>query len=283
MIGLLAFLSRANAALADPVLIKTRDGVTLSAIVALPEPMPAGRLPTILVFEIYTKPEEQKALAAEFAARGYAGVVAYNRGKYLSPDPPVPYEHAASDATAVIDWISKQPWSNGKVGMIGSSYSGYTAWAATKRKHPALKGIAVSAAAIPGQGLPMYNNVFISANYAWAFHVTNNKLVDEEVYSKPERWRKMMFDWFASGRPYREIDAVDGTPNPWLQRWLQHPGFDKFWQDMVPYGNEFSRIHIPVLSITGYYDDGQISALQYFKEHVAKARDAEHSHRFLEF
>jgi putative CocE/NonD family hydrolase len=276
LLGLLALLALGGNAIAEDVLIKTPDGATISAVVVLPEPRPAGRLPGILVFDIYTKPEEQQSLAREFAARGYAGVVANVRGKGASPDKIVPYEYDGADATAVIDWISKQSWSDGKVGMIGGSYSGFTAWAATKRKHPALKGIAVSAAAIPGQGLPMYNNVFLSANYAWTFHVTNNKLVDDTVYADNQRWHKMTRDWFASGRPYREIDAIDGTPNPFLQRWLLHPSFDKYWQNMVPFERDFARIDIPVLSITGYYDDGQISALKYFKDHVSLARAPEH-------
>ncbi len=176
---------------AEDVLIKTRDGVTLSATLALPDPRPAGRIPTILVFDIYTNPEALKTQAEEFAARGYAGVVADVRGKRLSPDAPVPYEHDAADTHAVLDWIVKQPWSDGKVGMIGGSYSGFTAWAATKRRHPALKGIAVSAAAIPGQGLPMYNNVFLNANYQWAFYVTNNKLLDDAVNDDNQRWWKL--------------------------------------------------------------------------------------------
>jgi predicted acyl esterase len=81
----------------------------------------------------------------------------------------------------VLDWIVKQPWSDGKVGMTGASYTGFTAWAATKHRHPALKGIAVSAAAIPGFGLPMHNNVFLTANYQWPFYVANNKLLDDAV------------------------------------------------------------------------------------------------------
>ena len=263
-------------ACAEDVLIKTPDGATISAIVQLPEPRPEGKLSTLLVFDIYTRPDEQKAQAAQFTRRGYAGVIANVRGKYQSPDQPVPYEHDGSDAHAVIDWISKQPWSDGKVGMIGGSYSGFTAWAASKHRHPALKGIAVSAAAIPGHGLPMQNNVFLSANYAWAFYVTNNKLLDENLYADNQRWSNLLRSWFLSGRPYRELDAIDGTPNPLLQRWLLHPTFDKYWQAMAPHGRDFARINIPVLNITGYYDDGQISALKYFKDHVAQARDPEH-------
>jgi putative CocE/NonD family hydrolase len=263
-------------AAAKDVLIKTREGATLSATLALPDPKPGSPVPAILVFDIYANPESSKARAEEFAARGYAGIVADVRGKRLSPDEVVPYEHDASDTHAVLDWIVGQPWSDGKVGMIGGSYSGFTAWAATKRRHPALKGIAVSAAAIPGQGLPMYNNVFLNANYQWAFYVTNNKLLDEPLNADDQRWRALTRAWFGSGRPYREIDAVDGTPNPWLARWLMHPTYDKYWQSMVPYKSDFARVNIPALTITGYYDDGQISALQYLKQHLAHGRNPEH-------
>lgn len=274
--ALVTLLTLAGPATAEDVLIKTRDGATLSATFALPDPRPAGRLPTIMVFDIYTDPEQQKARVEEFAARGYAGVVANTRGKHLSPDKIVPYEYEAKDTHAVLDWIVKQPWSDGKVGMIGGSYQGFSAWAATKDRHPALKGIAVSAAAIPGFGLPMHNNIFLTANYQWAFHVTNNKLMDNAVNDDHQRWYKMRRDWFVSGRPFREIDAVDGTPNPWLQRWLTHPSYDKYWQNMVPYKGEFARVNIPVLTITGYYDDGQISALHYLKQHLAFGRNPEH-------
>jgi putative CocE/NonD family hydrolase len=65
-------------------------------------------------------------------------------------------------------------------------------------------------------------------------------------------------------------------PNPLLQRWLMHPAYDKYWQSMVPYKGDFAHINIPVLSITGYYDGAQISALQYFKQHTALGRNPEH-------
>ena len=51
--------------------------------------------------------------------------------KTAVPDSPVPYEHDGDDARAVIDWISRQPWSDGRVGMYGGSYNGFTQWAAT--------------------------------------------------------------------------------------------------------------------------------------------------------
>ncbi|HEX7159063.1 MAG TPA: CocE/NonD family hydrolase [Edaphobacter sp.] len=259
----------------DDILIPMRDGGMVSAVVVKKRGS-AARLPTLLTVDIYTDPASEIARAKEAADHGYVGMMADTRGKRLSPDPILPYEHEASDGYDVIDWIAKQPWSDGQVGMRGGSYSGFSAWAAAKKLHPALKTIAVSAAAIPGDGLPMANNIFLNANYGWAFYVSDNRLLDEQTYDDPERWRRMRLKWFASGAPYRNIDQIDGKPNPFLQRWLQHPAYDKYWQDMVPYKQDFAQIAIPVLTITGYYDDAQQSALDYTKEHYQFNRRAEH-------
>lgn len=259
----------------DQVLIRTRDGATLSASVVRPKGV-MEPLPTLLTFDIYTDPAAFRARGKDAAAHGYASVIADTRGKRLSPDEIVPYEHEAADADAVIEWIARQPWSNGRIGMRGGSYSGFTAWAATKHMPAALKTLAVSAAAIPGLGLPMYNNVFLSANYGWVFYVTDNKYLDERTYNDNDRWTRLLDRWFSSGRPYREIDQVDGTPNPLLQRWLRHPAYDGYWQAMVPYEHDFAHVTIPVLTISGYYDDGQISALEYLKEHYRYNPRAEH-------
>ncbi len=257
------------------LLIETTGGARIAAMVVRPRSA-VGPLPTLLLFTIYADDEQSFAEARRAAAHGYAGVVAYSRGKGRSPDRPVPYEHEAEDVREVIDWIIHQPWSDQRVGMYGGSYAGFSQWAAVKNPHPALKTIVPYAAAIPGLGLPMENNVFLNANYGWAFYVTNNKYLDGTAYSDPGRWDSMENNWYASGKPYRQIDAVDGTPNSWLQRWLQHPNYDQYWQDMVPYQDDYARITIPVLTITGYYDDGQISALHYFKEHYKYNQAADH-------
>ena len=259
----------------DNVLIPMPDGGIVSAIVVKKKGS-ADRLPTLLTVDIYTNPTSEIARATDAADHGYVGVIADTRGKRFSPDPIVPYEREASDGYDIIDWIAKQPWSDGQVGMRGGSYSGFSSWAAAKRLHPALKTIAVSAAAIPGDGLPMANNIFLNANYGWTFYVSDNKLLDEKTYNDPARWRQLNQKWFSSGEPYREIDQIDGQPNPLLQRWLQHPAYDKFWQNMVPYKKDFEHFDIPVLTITGYFDDAQQSALDYTREHYQYNPRAEH-------
>jgi putative CocE/NonD family hydrolase len=258
----------------NDVLIRTNEGATIWAQVVRQRTATTPQ-PTALVFTIYAEPDNLYS-AKLGAAHGYVGMTAYTRGKGLSPDAVEPYEHEAQDAYSIIEWISKQPWSDGQVGMYGGSYNGFTQWAATKRLHPALKTIVPYVAAIPGLGLPMENNVFLNANYGWAFYVADNKYLDNKTYSDPNRWRSLDDKWYASGRPYRELDRVDGAPNKWLQRWLAHPAYDKYWQDMTPYKGEFASINIPVLTITGYYDDGQISALQYLKEPYRYNKNANH-------
>ena len=259
----------------DEIRIPATDGVVLSAHVARPR-RSASPPPAAMLFTIYTDPARNRTQAALAAAHGYVGVVVDARGKRLGEGTAAPYETEGVDAAAAVDWISQQPWTDGRVVMYGGSYSGFAAWATAKHAPPALKAIAPYVAAIPGLGLPMENNVFLSANYAWPFYVANNRLLDNDTYNQRERWDALTERWYASGRPYRQIDQIDGTPNPWLQRWLAHPDYDAYWQAMVPYGDDFARIRIPVLSITGYYDDGQISALQYFREHYRHLADADH-------
>jgi putative CocE/NonD family hydrolase len=259
----------------DSVFIKTKDGATLSAVVVRKKcfntPQPAA-----LMFFIYSDLERSLAEAKYSAASGYVGIVADTRGKRLSPDPIEPYEHESWDVNEVIDWISKQAWSNGKVGMYGGSYSGYAQWAATKHMHKALKTIVPYVAAIPGQGVPMENNIFINANYEWAFYITANKYVDDAINNDSQRWQNMRNNWYASGAAYNKIDSVDGRPNPWLQKWLKHPSYDEYWQSMVPYKADFAKINIPVLTFEGYYDDGQISGLRYLTEHYKYNPKANH-------
>ena len=147
----------------NDVLIKTSDGASIAAVVVRPKSR-SEPLPTLLEFTI----DDSQNVAKECAAHGYVGVVAYTRGTRPSPRRVVPYQHDGDDARAVIDWIAKQPWSDGRVGMYGDGYSGFTAWAAAKRLPPALKAIATSAATAPGIDVPMAGSIFQNSAYRWS-------------------------------------------------------------------------------------------------------------------
>lgn len=256
--------------------ITTEPGVTVSAVVVRKRGDKLKR-PTAFQFTIYADEFWHIRTAMSAAAHGYIGVIANSRGKRNSSNSISPWEYDGKDATAVIDWISKQPWSDGRVGMYGGSYVGFTQWAAAKYMHPALKTIVPYAAANPLTGLPIENNVFITANYQWAFHVTNNKTTDYTVYNDYEHWSNVFNTLYESGRAFNEIDQIEGTPNPWFQKWLQHPSFDEYYQAMLPYQHDYKKINIPVLSITGYFDGGQISAIDFLTRHYRYNTNADHT------
>ena len=212
----------------------------------------------------------------ESVDKGYIGVIAYARGKRSSPNEIWPYEHDANDTYDVIDWISKQNWCDGRVGMFGGSYNGFTQWASTKKLHPALKTIVPYVANRPGMGLPMENNIFINPNYEWSFYVANNKYLDTIAANDRQRFRNMMYKWWETGVAYEKMDSIDGIPNKWFHRWLSHPSFDEYWQGMAPYKGDFLQIDIPVLSIDGYFNDSQNSGLYYLRKHYKYNPNAEH-------
>lgn len=258
------------------LLIKTKSGASLAAVVVRPR-QSSGKRPAAFQFSIYADEAWHVKTAIHAAAHGYVGVIANTRGKRHSPDEIIPWEKDGEDATEVIDWISKQPWSDGNVVMYGGSYLGFTQWAAAKHRHPALKTIVPYAAANPLTGLPIENNIFITPNYQWAFHVTNNKTMDHSVYADRKYWDNVFETLFKSGRAFRDIDQVEGRPNPWFQKWLKHPDYDDYYQQMLPYKNDYKKITIPVLSITGYFDGGQISAIDFLTQHEKYNPSANHT------
>lgn len=258
------------------VLIKTKSGVSLSAVVVRPK-QNLGKRPAAFQFSIYADEAWHIKTAIHAAAHGYVGVIANTRGKRLSPDEIIPWEKDGEDATQVINWISQQAWSDGRVAMYGGSALGFTQWAAAKYMHPALKTIVPYAASNPLTGLPIENNIFITPNYQWAFHVTNNKTMDHSVYADRKYWDDVFENLYKSGRAFRDIDKVEGTPNPWFQKWLNHPDYDSYYQQMLPYKNDYKKINIPVLSITGYFDGGQISAIDFLKQHYQYNPKANHT------
>jgi len=263
---------RRRYAVDDQVLIKTPEGASITALLVRPK-SPSNPLPALLEFTIY----DSRNYAKECAAHGYVGVVAYARGTHDSPRQVVPYQHDGDDARAVIDWIAKQPWSDGRVGMYGDAYSGFTSWAAAKRLPPALKAIATSATTAPGIDVPMGGNIFQNSAYRWSSYVTNAKTSDESSYYDDALWHALDQKWYVSGSRYRDMGRLYGKPNPIFIRWLNHPSYDRYWQEMVPYREQFAHINIPVLTMTGYYSGSELGALYYFTQHHRYNPHADHT------
>jgi putative CocE/NonD family hydrolase len=257
------------------VRVQTPDRATVCANVWRPRQGPA-RLPALLQFTIYADTTTLPFDLRRNASNGYAAVIGFTRGKACSPDRPVPYVHDGADAVSVIEWIARQPWSDGQVGMYGGSYSGMSPWAAAKRAPPALKAIMVGAPVAPGLDVPMEGNIAWNFIYPWPFYTTDNKWLDDSTYNDRDRWNRVYNRWYVDGGAYRDLDKIDGTPNPVWHQWIAHPSYDRYWQAMIPYKEEFARIEIPVLQTAGYYFGGPGAAMHYLTEHYRynpKARD----------
>jgi putative CocE/NonD family hydrolase len=259
------------------ILVKTPDGASICTFVMRPRSAP-GTLPALLSFGIYVgSPAATLVDIRMSAANGFAGVTAFTRGKACSPDQPSAYTHDGGDAAAVVDWIAAQPWSDGRVGMYGGSYLGFAAWAAAKRMPKALKALMAMAPAGPGLDVPMEGNVFWNFVYPWPFYTLNKRTDDDATYNDGERWQRLNTAWYASGRAYRDLDAIDGTPNPTFHEWIAHPSYDDYWRAMIPYGDDFARVTIPVLLTAGYYYGGPGAATYYFGQLETHAPHAEHA------
>ncbi|WP_316792086.1 CocE/NonD family hydrolase [Pedobacter frigoris] len=261
----LSTLDNSNYIIQDSVMIKMRDGVELSAVIVRSKKTELSQ-PVVLIANIYSGPGEVE-MAKEIVNNGYTGVILNTRGKYVSDAMIEPFEHDANDVYDAINWISQQSWCNGKVGMYGGSYLGFTQWAATKVMHPALKTIVPQVAAAPGIDFPMHNNTFTTYMLRWLNNVTASKGTEWAEFSNIEKWDQTFNNWYLSNKPFHSLDSIEGRPNTIFQRWLKHPSYDAYWQKMIPYKEEFRKINIPVLSITGYFDGDQKGALYYFKEH----------------
>ena len=257
-------------AIDNNVLVKTKDGVNIAVTVVRPKDAKT-RLPSLLEFTLYTTP----GYAREAAAHGYAGVTAYARGMGKSTGKPTAFQYDGDDARTVIDWIAKQPWSDARVGMYGSVYSGFTGWAAAKHLPPALKAIATMSPVVPGLDVPDDGGVMRNAAFRWSLWITN--VIDDKAYYDDAAWRAVDLNWYTSGKPYRDYGRLYGKPDPQFLRWLAHPGYDVFWQKMAPYDKEFAKINIPVLTVTGYYGAGEAGALYYFNEQRRLDPQANHT------
>lgn len=264
LIGDLAAEDDARRYIIEPdVLIKTRDGATLSAVLVRSRAA-TKPLPTLLEFTIYVYPVND---AKECAAHGYVGVVAYARGKRASQDKVTPFANDGDDARSVIRWITRQPWSDGRVGMYGSAYSGYAAWAAAKHLPAALKTIVVSSPTAPGIDAPKEGGIFHNSAYRWDRYVTDSNGLETDLFNDEAHWRTLDQLWYTRGSSYWDLMQIYGGSRADFLRWLSHPSYDSFWQKMIPSGKDFAHINIPILTTSGYFDGAQSGALYYFREH----------------
>ena len=254
----------------EDVEIPVSKTATVKATIVRPR-ITAGKLPGIVEFALDTDTRDP----LESAAHGYVSVIARIRGLRDKDNPLTPFQTEGDDARAVIEWMAKQEWSNGRVGLLGSNYGGYVAWAAAKRVPPALKAIVTSDPMAPGIDVPMMGGIFVNPSYRWLYSVT--AATDDKLLTDDARWHALDEDWYKNGRRYREFPTLPGRASTIFRGWLNHPSYDRSWQKMLPFREEFARISIPVLTVTGYYSSGAAASLYYFTQHHQHNPRANHA------
>ena len=108
------------------VMVTSRDGVRLATDIYLParNGVVSTRVPAIVERTPYNKERGAEALSSFFVPRGYAVVFQDVRGRYRSEGRWRPITDDGPDGADLLKWIAEQPWSSGKVGMVGTSYAG---------------------------------------------------------------------------------------------------------------------------------------------------------------
>lgn len=147
---------RADVSITEQVRIPVTGQSSLHASLYLPKQQlsKSAAMPTILVMLPYGRHEYGEALRAgiAFGAAGFAVITLDLRGYAsemtdgVSIARPLPWQNVGRDASATLDWITAQPWSNGKVGTFGCSALGETQFALARENHPAHAAMLVAGA-----------------------------------------------------------------------------------------------------------------------------------------
>ncbi len=236
-----------DARLEKGVRVAMRDGVELVHDVAMPSK--PGRYPTILVRTPYGRAGNM--LGAEWwAKRGYVYVVQDCRGRHDSDgawDPMVPERRDGKDT---IDWIASQPWSDGKVGMIGGSYSGYVQWAAAVERPAALKCIIPQVSPPDAmRNIPFDNGVFMLLPNLWWANLVRDKVSVMARATQPLPHPEKLLTL-----PLSKVDdAVLGVNVPFFDNWLKREGMNA-WRGGFDIISELKNTQVPALHISGWWD-----------------------------
>jgi len=225
-------------------------------------------------------PRDPPARARYFAQNGYVYALVDVRGRGNSEGAFLPFENEGRDGHDVVEWVARQPWCDGKVAMWGGSYAGYDQWATLQNFPPHLATIVPAAAAAMGVDFPAQNNVLAPYLMQWTTF-TSGVTPQPNLFGDAAFWISKFRELYLSERPFREFDRMVGNPSPWFQRVLQHPRVDDHWKSLRPSAADYARISIPILTITGHYDDDQYGAMHYYRNHMEHGTTEAKQRHFL--
>lgn len=249
------------------VLTPMRDGVLLAMDVMRPDA--PGRFPVILVRTPYNKVKQRSGPSHEdLVRRGYIVAVQDCRGRFNSDGVFDPYRQEHADGFDTVEWLAKQDWCDGNIGMIGGSYVAQTQWYAASHAPKALKAI-VPACSPPGNPFlnePLWGGAMILATPEWVFAMgrRSEQLSGlEGLHTKEHAYKEKL--------PLSRMAEAAGSSSAYWKEWLSHPTYDAYWKSHG-YEEFWPRMTVPALNITGWWDMNFLGAPRNFagmREHGA--------------
>ncbi|MBB6452783.1 hypothetical protein HNQ94_001229 [Salirhabdus euzebyi] len=223
-----------------------RDGVKLSA--DLYQPNTEEKVPAIIVRTPYLKGTAKILETANyFAENGYGVMYMDVRGRGDSEGEFDPYFNEADDGYDSIEWLASQQWCSGDVGTMGGSYLARIQWLTALKKPPHLK--AMIATVTPSDPFVEWPTGIPTPQHLCWLYMTSGKVMQDVD----------LLDW-ESIYKYLPLEEMDVNVGKVMDRWreeFQHPYLDDWWKRMC-YQDKFEQIDLPVLHISGWYDDEQI-------------------------
>lgn len=246
-----------ESSLQKDVLVPMRDGARLATDLYLPSG--SGKFPAILCRTPYDKTGE-RGNGLFFAKNGYVYVAQDTRGRYGSEGTWRFLVDDGRDGEEAVNWITRQSWSNGKVGMIGTSYVGGTQHAAAGRRPGGLVTvIPVDAVSNPGRQGMRNAGAFELRFWNW---IMLNAAKGSKA-SKDPATRRVLQEMADHRRDYlAQLPLRKGTTplrfspeyEDWLVEAMRHGGNDAFWDfaNILDHADRYKDM--PVYLVGGWYD-----------------------------
>ena len=283
------------------VMVAARDGVHLATDVYLParNGMVNGPLPAIVERTPYNKDSGADAVVKYFVPRGYAVVYQDIRGRYRSEGHWRAAQDDGPDGADLLKWIVAQPWSNGKIGTVGTSYAGSTQHAIAIANAPGLAAmVPVDAMSDYGRFGIRHNGAFELRWFNWILtignaagvHATatgveqtpNGTAAARRAAENPEAASALLematqIQQYVTRLPLRPgTTPLKFAPDyeKWLVEAMSHGDYDSFWENLgssvIDHVAEYQDV--PAWHFTGWYDSwgAQVANLNFVQ--LAKAK-----------
>ena len=209
-------------------------------------------LPLVLIRTPYGR-AASRMYAEIFAARGCQVLVESCRGTFGSGGQWRPFQAEREDGLATVEWLRRQPWFGGKIGMYGPSYMGFVQWAIAA-DCPEIGALALQVTASRPRDMIYPGGVFsLRTMLAWTHLVGSQANGVNSARIAIERWRKLPRGY--EQVPLAEADRqILGNHFPFFQELLrsEHPDAP-LWAAM-DFSHRVAEVTAPVHMLTGWYD-----------------------------